>query len=76
MFIVIVESSKKQCLDEDIAVEIDVVNNSDNGAITIHEEIIIDSGPTSPEIQIIDELSDDEVKIVDTKQDALDMLPS
>ena len=55
--------------------EIDVVNNSDNGA-TIHEEIIIDSGPTSPEIQIIDELSDDEVKIVDTKQDALDMLPS
>ena len=56
--------------------EIDVVNNSDNGAFKIHEEIIIDSGPTSPEIQIIDELSDDEVKIVDTKQDALDMLPS
>ena len=76
MFIVIVESSKKQCLDEDIAVEIHVVNNSDNGAFKIHEEIIIDSGPASPEIQIIDELSDDEVKIVDTKQDALDMLPS
>lgn len=56
--------------------EIDVVNNSDNGAFKIHEEIIIDSGPASPEIQIIDELSDDEVKIVDTKQDALDMLPS
>ena len=56
--------------------EIDVVNNSDNNGATIHEEIIIDSGPASPEIQIIDELSDDEVKIVDTKQDALDMLPS
>merc|ERR1719350_997900 len=26
-----VEPTKKQCLEEDIAVEIDVVNNSDNG---------------------------------------------
>ena len=42
--------------------EIDVVNNSNNGGATIHEEIIIDSGPASPEIQIID--------VVDTNQDA------
>ena len=34
------------------------------------------SGPPSPEIQILEELSDDEVKIVDTKQETLDMLPN
>ena len=49
-----------------------------NSLSIIHEEVVIlsNSPPASPEIQILEEHSDDEVQIVNTKKEALAGLPN